>query len=103
MKALFWKAYTSLNRHQAIDLLKSVISKYGSILDFKSFSDIDLSLEISINEDRLMGLLDSLKAHFTIEAPIFSANSNQERLLYINITFNQSTGNLTVEIPAVPG
>ncbi len=103
MKALFWKAYTHLNRHQAIDLLKQIISQYGAIMDFKPFSDLDLSLEISVNEDRLTALLLSLKKHFTIEAPDFLVESNQERLLYLNITFTQSTGNLIVEVPAVPG
>jgi len=103
MKALFWKAYTHLNRHEAIDLLKRIVSQYGSIMDFKPFSDLDLSLEISINEDRLPILLKSLQEHFTIDAPDFIVESNQERLLYLNITFTQSTGNLIVEVPAVPG
>jgi hypothetical protein len=103
MKALFWKAYTHLNRHEAIDLLKKIVSQYGSIMDFKPFSDLDLSLEISINEDRLPVLLKSLQEHFTIDAPDFIVESNQERLLYLNITFTQSTGNLIVEVPAVPG
>ena len=103
MKALFWKAYTHLNRHEAIDLLKQIVSQYGSIIDFKPFSDLDLSLEISINEDRLPILLKSLQEHFTVDAPDFIVESNQERLLYLNITFTQSTGNLIVEVPAIPG
>jgi hypothetical protein len=72
-------------------------------MDFKPFSDLDLSLEISINEDRLPALLKSLQEHFTIDAPDFIVELNQERLLYLNITFTQSTGNLIVEVPAVPG
>jgi hypothetical protein len=103
MKTLFWKAYTHLNRHEAIDLFKQIISQYGSIMDFKPFSDLDLSLEIWINEDRLPALLKSLQEHFTIDAPDFIVESNQERLLYLNITFTQSTGNLIVEVPDVPG
>ncbi|HEU4497072.1 MAG TPA: hypothetical protein VFR70_08490 [Flavobacterium sp.] len=104
MKNIFWKGYSNEERHLAIDKVQNIVSSYGSIIGFKLFSDISLTVVIEIEEseiDRLYGLLsDNLKMD---RHEYLNSDSSRERTLYLNITFAIGTGDRRNEVSSVPG
>ena len=104
MKPIFWTGFSNHNRIQAISSIEQVIGTYGYITDYKQFSDISISILIELEEQKIEGLHKALLEKISLddcEIPLTS--SNIERMLYLNITFSQATGNIRVEVPAVPG
>ncbi len=104
MKNIFWTAYTNEERHLAIRTIQQIVDKYGDIVDFKQFSDIALTMLIEIQECEINELYQTLSKCIGMESfDLLESKRGIERKLYLNINFSKATGNLKVEIPAVPG
>lgn len=104
MENIFWTGYSDEERHSAIINIKSVISKYGDVVDIHFFSDISLSMTIEIEEFKIDKLNTELSKIIGVrEAEYLNSISKKERTVYINITFSKGTGNLKIDIPSVPG
>ncbi len=104
MENIFWTGYSNEERHSTINEIKSIISKYGDVVDFKLFSDISLNIKIEIAELKIDKLYDALSIKIGIDKfEYLNSDSNQERIVYLNITFNKGTGNLKIEVPSIPG
>ncbi len=84
--------------------IKRVVAKYGDIVDFKLFSDISLSMIIEMEESNIDKLYDELADNIAIDNfEYLNSMSKKERTVYLNVTFTKGTGNLIIEVPAVPG
>jgi hypothetical protein len=104
MKTIFWTGYCNDERYGAINKIKSIISEYGALVDFKLFSDISLSIKIEIIELNIDNLYNALSQTMGIDKfEYLNSNSRKEIIVYLNITFNKGTGNLKIEVPSVPG
>lgn len=104
MESLFWTAYSSDDRHAAINSIKDVISKYGDLVNAQFFSDLSLSMTIEIEELKIDTLYDALNQVIAVQRQEYLKSiSKKERTVYLNITFAKGTGNLKIEVPAVPG
>jgi hypothetical protein len=104
LKAIFWAAYSSGPRHLAIDIVSAIINRFGSIVDFKSISDISLTLVIEVQKCKVDSLYDELKGHIRLDSvENLNSESTDEITVYLNITFSNATGNLTNPILNVPG
>ena len=104
MNTDFWTAYSNDERHSAIDKIQSVVSKYGDIIEFKFFSDISITLIIEIIESKIGKLNDELHDIIAIDKyDHYNLTSQNERIIYLNITFTKGTGNLKIEVPSIPG
>jgi hypothetical protein len=104
MNTDFWTAYSNDERHSAIDKIQSVVSKYGDIIEFKFFSDISITLIIEIIESKIGKLNDELRDIIAIDKyDHYNLTSQNERTIYLNITFTKGTGNLKIEVPSIPG
>ena len=104
MNNLFWTAYCSAPRHEAIHEIQQVISRLGDVTDFKFFSDISITLVIEIKEANIDELFDNLSALISMDRiePL-SSNAQKERTIFLNISFAKGIGDLKIEVPAVPG
>lgn len=104
MENIFWTGYSNDERLASISTIKNVVSKYGDIVDFKFFSDISLTMAIEIEEFNIDKLYNELANTLSIDK-FENLNSvcKKERKVYLNITFAKGTGNLTIEVPNVPG
>ncbi|MDR6561151.1 MULTISPECIES: hypothetical protein [unclassified Arcicella] len=104
MKKYYWTGICNENRNTGISIIQECINKYGFITDYKFFSDISMSMFIEINESLINTLYADLSKTIIIIDHI-EANSDAtiECLILFNITFSKGTGNMKVEIPAVPG
>lgn len=101
---LYWKGFCNRNRNAAIYELESIINSFGYITDFHMYSDIEICLKIEIEEWKINNLYRELGSYLTLNEVIdMNSDSDRERIVLINITFTQSTGNLKIEVPAVPG
>jgi len=104
MKSIFWTGYCKTERIIAISEIEKTISIYGFITDFKRFSDISLSVTIELEEKKIDTLYDALKKFLVLnEFERLNSDSLSERIVFLNITFIMGTGNLRIEVPAVPG
>ena len=104
MDSIFWTGYSNNERHSTINAIKTVVAKYGDIVDSKPFSDISLTITIEIEEFKIDKLYDELGDNITIDKfEYLNSISGRERTIYFNITFGKGTGNLTTEVPSVPG
>lgn len=100
----FWEAICNDPRILATSKIEEIVRHYGYITDFKQYSDISLMLKVELEESKIDRLYTALAQYLDIEkiAPIHS-NSTLECEVFLNITFTESTGNLRIETPAVPG
>lgn len=104
MENIFWVGYTNLERHEAIDEIKKVVSKHGDIVDVHLFSDISLNMTIEISAFNIDKLYDDLTQIIVLQnAERKNSISTKERTIYLNTTFSKGTGNLRIEVPSVPG
>ena len=107
MKKLNWEGYSSGDRNKVIEEVKDVISKSdGCIMNFSMFSDLAISLSIEIEESGIVALHKTLSNVLTISelsAENINANSSKDWLIFMNLSFTKGTGEMTVEIPEVPG
>ncbi|GAB3173609.1 hypothetical protein GCM10027291_30220 [Telluribacter humicola] len=104
MEKIFWTGYSKEERHVAINMVKSVVSLYGDIVDFKLFSDLSITMVIEIEELKVDGLYNDLLKITGMEYfECLHSTSRRERRIYLNITFTRGTGNLLIEVPSVPG
>jgi len=104
MQRIYWTAYCNKDRHQAIFDLEAIIYNHGFITDFNRFSDVSISLIIEIEERKIKPLYSDLQAYFHInETYTIDSISEVECVILVNITFTKATGDLIIEIPAIPG
>jgi len=104
MKNLFWTAYSRGDRHDTIRKLKETVAGYGDLVDFRFFSDISIVVTIEIQERNVNFLYGKLSELLSLdEAESLPSNSERERVIYLNVTFARATGNLTIDVPSVPG
>jgi len=104
MNTIFWTGYCNNERIIAISKIEKIINSYGYITDFKQFSDISLSIKIELEELNIDKLFNALKDYMSInDFEKINSSSNRERLIFLNVTFVKGTGDLRIEIPAIPG
>ena len=104
MGNVFWTGYCDKERIAAISEIERIVDLYGFITDFKQFSDISISIMIELEESRVDVLYNALKRFVNLnEYEGLHSTSNRERSIFLNITFSKGTGDLRVEVPAVPG
>lgn len=60
MEKIFWTGFSNEERHFAIGKIRSVISKYGDVVDVHLFSDISLSMTLEIEELKIDKLYNDL-------------------------------------------
>lgn len=103
-EALHWKGFCNRDRNEAIYEIERIVSQYGFITDHHMFSDMELSLKIEIAEHNVQKLYTGLKSYLTMDdVGNLASESPKERSILLNITFVKSSGNLRIEVPAVPG
>ena len=101
---LYWKGFCNKDRNVGIYEVERVINQYGFIVDFKMFSDMEINLKIDIEERNIDNLYHALSAYLSLnELKDISSSARTGRIVLLNITFTQATGNLKIEVPAVPG
>ena len=61
MENVFWTGYCNGERYSAINKIKSVIAKFGDLVDFKLFSDVSLALKIEVEELKIDNLYDDIE------------------------------------------
>lgn len=104
MKTIYWSGIYNDDRLAGIRRIEEGINQYGAITDFKFFSDISMSLVIEIEEKNIQLMAEELTK--IIEFPNYPKmvlGAEKECVILLNITFTRATGNLRVEVPAVPG
>jgi shikimate kinase len=103
-RGLYWNGVSHKDRNLAIHELEEIVNRYGFITDYHMFSDMEISFHIEIVEQRIPGLIADLKDLISLEGrgPV-NAESEQERSIYLRVTFLKGTGNLEIHVPSVPG
>jgi len=101
---IYWKGFSNKDRNAVIYEIEQQIGKFGFIIDFQMFSDMEISIRIEIETGKAPMLFDELSKIITIQDENEQkCEFNHECLIYLNITFSSGTGNLRIETPAVPG
>jgi hypothetical protein len=104
MKNIFWSGYVLEDRLSGIEKVKRIIAEYGDVVNFNMFSDLSISLEIEITENRLYDLYQALNHQIQMDPTMVSSSlSTKQRVLYLNLSFSKGSGNLKINVPAVPG
>lgn len=96
--------YCGMDRFSGISAIEEVINRYGYIIDFKMFSDVSISFYIEIKENKIDELIEQLKKVITVdELKELHAYSETEDVILLNVSFMKGSGNMKIEVPAVPG
>lgn len=107
IKKLNWQAFSNDERNKVIEELKEIISNNdGYIINFNMFSDLALSLNIEIEENRILELYKALTHILNVsdfDTKNINFESRKEWLIFMNISFSIGKGELKKEIPSVPG
>lgn len=103
-KNIKWEAYTNKNRHEMINKIQTMIMDHdGFIINFNRFSDMVLTLNIEIEENKIPGLykdlstISSLASNNSKNLHANITDSRKECSLFLNITFKSGSGNLEIE------
>jgi hypothetical protein len=104
MKKVYWKGYHRQTRMAGLPAMEAAINRTAFIIDFKPYSDVGLSLVIEVAAHKADALYAELAGLLLMDAhePLGTA-STQDMLVYLHLTFAGGTGNLTHDVPAVPG
>lgn len=101
---LFWEGYCKTERNKTILEIENTINSYGYISDFHMFSDVGICIKIVIEERLIYNLYSALKNYLTLnDFTDPGSESENECTVLLNITFIKGTGNMKIEVPAVPG
>ncbi len=101
---LYWQGYTHFERHKAIHELTQIIDKRGFITDHHMFSDMEIAFTIAIPSGQLSALYKDLCSYMLMDEEVFeTGGAERERTLLLHITFTHATGDMVIEVPAVPG
>lgn len=101
---IYWKGFSNKDRNISIFEIEEVVNRYGFITDYHRFSDMEISIKIEIEEQKIDSLYTDLKKYISLNASDdLHLKTNKERLILLNVTFVKSTGDLKNEVPAVPG
>ncbi len=101
---IFWEAFCNKERNLALHEVKNIILLYGFITSFQMFSDVSVGLKIEIKEKNIIKLYNSIKELINMmDYDIIHFDSENEKIIFLNITFSSATGELRIEIPSVPG
>lgn len=107
MKKLNWQAVSNSDRNQVIEEVKNVISySAGCIMNFNMYSDLAMSLSIEIEEDGIADLhqaLSNVVSLSELDLAVINPNSRKEWMILMNLSFASGTGEVTYDIPEVPG
>ncbi len=99
-----WKGFSSKERNIAIHEIEQIINIYADIIDFRFFSDMDVTLKIEISERKISDLYNKLGTYLNLDHFQFeTTNSDREFIIHLQLTFANATGNLTHTVPSVPG
>jgi hypothetical protein len=101
---LFWTGITGKERFQAIQEIEVCVSQFGFITEFKQFSDLDMNLCIEVDTNKLDKLFNALQTIIQLDGDMSEVNKDIEtQMVYLHLSFLKGQGNLTIEVPAVPG
>ena len=103
---LNWEIISAGKRMEVIEQLKGVISKNdGYVIYFNTFSDLAMTLTIEIEAKNIRNLHQGLQEIVTISSSLSDEikMSEDEWWILLNVSFSKGEGNLTVDIPNVPG
>lgn len=104
---LNWEIFSNKNRNIVIDEIKAVLlTNDACIVNSSMFSDLALSLSLEIEQKSVIELYNSLSSIVTIsdlDTGSININSSKDCLIFINVSFTSGTGDLRIEMPAVPG
>jgi hypothetical protein len=104
MNRIYWTGFSSSTRNQAIYEISAIINRHGFITDFRMFSDLSLSISIEVEERKIDALYAELGKYMHLnDFTLLNTNSVKERLILLSVNFSQATGDLVIEVPAVPG
>lgn len=104
MNRYYFTACCSSQRITGISDIEKIIVKYGYIIDFKMFSDLSIGFMIETDEQRLVPFFEELKSYMNMN----NFEPEYTRLLgdcivLLNVFFTKGTGDMTIEVPSVPG
>lgn len=103
-KPVHWKGYCNQTRNAAIYEIENIVGRYGYITGYQMFSDLEISVTVEIEERKISGFYSALCSYVSLsETKDLNSDSSRERIILLNITFTKGTGNLKIEVPAVPG
>lgn len=101
---LFWTGVTGKERYQAIKDIETCVGEYGFITEFKQFSDLDINICIEVETVKLKALFKALELVIHLDQDESTVNTAKDsQIVYLHLSFLQGRGNLTTEVPAVPG
>ena len=107
LKKLNWQAYTGEERNKVIeDVKQTILNNDGCIVNFNMFSDLEISLSIEIEENRIVDLHRSFSEILKIsdcDLTKINLDSKKEWLIFMSISFSVGKGKLSIEKPAIPG
>jgi hypothetical protein len=104
MKNIFCTGYCKTNRISAISEIQKIVTEFGYITDFKQFSDISSTIVIEVEERKINSLYLAIKEFMHLnDFELLNSDATIERVILMNTTFSDGTGDLRIETPAVPG
>lgn len=101
---LYWTGISNDARIEGLDKIKTTVDSFAFIMDFHFFSDLSVSLVISVQSENILPLKLALSTFMNVDDnPLLAVVPNTEHTILFNITFTKGSGNLRIEVPQIPG
>jgi phage-related tail protein len=104
MERLYWKAVCRQNRTEACSVISALANRHGALMDVNFFSDLSASFVVEVEGASVKALYADLQNCLLIdELTDDLLNQLGTYAIMLHVTFADGTGNLRVQVPAVPG
>jgi hypothetical protein len=103
MSRHYWSGISRDERIKAISDIHAIIDKYAIILNFQRFSDISLSLVLELDESDPGAFKTELSTIIQLDDTREDKTPEKNVIIYLNVSFTEGTGDLTIEVPHIPG
>jgi len=101
------QAFSSDPRHSSIEIIQKLIdNSKGYLMNYKMFSDMQMTLYFEIKEYLLLNFYHRLRKHMLVtgfDLDNYDPHSKQTCRVYLNVSFVKAKGKLRLKIPKVPG
>ena len=102
MKRIYWKLFSAEHVNQVVFEIPRIINRYGIIINSSLLSDYCMNFMFEIEHNEIIGLKNDLGKYLS-DCDWGDDISEGSCIVFLNLRFINSTGDVKNKIPNVPG
>jgi len=99
----YWTCICPGDRTAAISAINLIAARFGTIIQFQRYSDLELSLLMETVSGSVHQLFEALQEHMHTEGYSWQDEQGPAAVyIFLRVTFASGRGDLAIEVPNLP-